>query len=84
MICFFLLPLRYGLKEGFSNEVKSRVHSAGAAFQKKTYQSMHENVPGYEQDWVPTNSSGIFNVLFIDKIVELSVFVEWRSFWTRT
>lgn len=41
---------RYGLQEGFENEVKSRCQKASVKYQQEAYVSLHENVPNYEEE----------------------------------
>lgn len=43
---------RYGLKEKWTNVIKKRVHDAAVKLQQRVAVSIHENVVGYEEDWV--------------------------------
>ncbi|CAK9030723.1 unnamed protein product [Durusdinium trenchii] len=45
----------YGLGEGFTNKVKSRCQKASIKFQKKVHLSLHENVPGYDKEFLEQN-----------------------------
>lgn len=47
--------LRLGKQEGLQNIEKGQVHSVATAAQKKAGKSVHENVIGYEDDYMKKN-----------------------------
>ena len=55
IVCFmlrhrvWLIICRFGKREGFHNVVKSRCHSVGTAFMRRSAVNIHENVVGYDE-----------------------------------
>jgi hypothetical protein len=49
MACVWLVICRFGKREGFNNVVKSRCHSIGTAFMRRSAVNIHENVVGYDE-----------------------------------
>ena len=51
-MCFLyvLFGLRMGKKDGFGNQTTKQLHDVGTVVSKRTKMTIHENVPGFEED----------------------------------